>query len=285
MLVPEFVDDYGVTVTYYVWEAAEPVGVLQLAHGLGEHALRYQQFAADLNAAGYTVVANDHRGHGQTGLAHHAGDHSRLGRLGPGGLRAAVAVVHQLTGIIRGQWPSLPLTLLGHSWGSLMVQLVVNRFAEDYNAVVLTGTAYRYPGFMRAGDLNRLHRHLGSTGHEWLSRDPAIATAFAEDPLTFRADVPKLLGIVDGLRLFGRPGRRLSKDIPVLIQIGGDDSLGGERSVNRLAAAYRTRSGLTDVVVKIYPDARHEIFNETNREDVIRDLVAWLDTHGVPARD
>jgi alpha-beta hydrolase superfamily lysophospholipase len=130
---------------------------------------------------------------------------------------------------------------------------------------------------MNAGNLNAKHKHLGTTGFEWLSRDMSISRAFVEDPLTFYADARKLFGIVDGVRLLGRPAKNLERDIPLLIMIGEEDSLGGEVSVAKLAAAYVSRSGLTDVEAIIYPGARHEIFNETNRDEVIADLVAWLD--------
>jgi len=98
-----------------------------------------------------------------------------------------------------------------------------------------------------------------------------------DDPLTFDAEVLKLFGVADGLRLYGRPAKNLERDIPLLILIGSNDSLGGEDSVERLADAYIRRSKLSDVVAVIYPDARHEMFNEINRDEVNADLVAWLD--------
>lgn len=272
-----FIDAQGVTIHYYVWDAPKPKAILQLTHGLGDHALRYEQVAQDLVAAGYTVYADDHRGHGQTGLQQNDGDASKLGKLGPGGLRATVEDVRQFTSIIKEEHPGLPIVLLGQSWGSLMVQTIVNSHAADYDAVVLTGTAYRTLTHMNSGDLNARHKHLGTTGNEWLSRDPAVAQRFKDDPLTFYAAAAKLFGIPDGLRLLGRPGKDLGKDIPLLIMIGSEDSLGGEKSVAKLAAAYVKRSRLTDVQAIVYPGARHEIFNETNRDDVIADLVKWLD--------
>ena len=272
-----FVDPEGVKIHYYAWRAAKPRAVLQLTHGLGDHALRYEQVAQDLVNAGYTVYADDHRGHGATGMEQYDGDTSKLGRLGPGGLAATVEDVRQFSSIIRGENPGLPLVLLGHSWGSLMVQEIINKHSADYEAVVLTGTAYRTFRHMNGGDLNKGHAHLGTTGSEWLSRDTAVSQAFKDDPLTFYADVIKLFGLADGLRLLGKPARNLESDIPLLIMIGGDDSLGGERSIAKLAAAYVKRSGLTDVEAIVYPDARHEIFNETNRDEVIADLVEWLD--------
>jgi alpha-beta hydrolase superfamily lysophospholipase len=272
-----FVDAKGVTIHYYTWTAPKPKGVLQLAHGLGEYATRYEGLAQALVKAGYSVYADDHRGHGRTGVEQHLGNMKLMGKLGPGGLRATIEEVRQLTTIIRSENPALPVAILGHSWGSLMVQDILNHHASDYDAAVLTGTAYRQPGSMNAGQLNARFKHLGTTGSEWLSRDPAVSQAFLDDPLTFYADTLKLFGLADGLRLFGVPTKHIEKDIPLLIAIGSEDPLGGEKSVRTLAEKYISRSRLTDVEVVIYQGARHEIFNETNKEEVIADLVAWLD--------
>lgn len=278
-----FVDAQGVTIHYYSWKAAKPKAVLQLTHGLGDHALRYEEVAQDLVRAGYTVYADDHRGHGATGMQQHGGDTSKLGKLGPGGLRATIEDVRQFTTVIRDANPGLPLVLLGHSWGSLMAQIVINDHADEYDGVVLTGTAYRTLTDMNGGNLNKQHAHLGTTGNEWLSRDPAVAQAFSDDPLTFYAAALQLFGIADGLRLLGKPTKNIARDIPLLIMIGSEDSLGGEQSIAKLASDYVHRSKLTHVEAIVYPGARHEIFNETNRDEVIADLVAWLDAHAVPA--
>ena len=282
--MPQFTDAFGIAITYYEWHADRPKAIVQIAHGLGEHARRYDTLAEQLVASGYTVYADDHRGHGQTGMEQYGGDYTRMGRLGPGGLRATVAGVHQLTTIIVEAHPGVPVVLLGHSFGSLVAQMIVNRWSADYAAVVLTGTATRLPGLMNGGDLNRLHKHLGTTGREWLSRDLAVQQAFDADPLTFSADALKLFGFVDGMRLFGLPARKLPHPLPLLIMIGSEDSLGGERSVRRLGELYRRRAGLTDVQVTVFPEARHEIFNEVNRLEVIEELLAWLDArHPAPA--
>jgi alpha-beta hydrolase superfamily lysophospholipase len=276
--MPSFVDRHGVTIHTYEWTVPQPRAILQISHGIGEHAGRYAALAADLNAAGFTVVADDHRGHGATGRGQWD-DAASMGRLGPGGLRATVEAVHAFSVATRAANPGVPLVLLGHSWGSLMAQISVNRHAGDYDGLVLSGTAYRWPGYMDAGDLNRRHRTLGTTGAEWLSRDPAIAEAWVADPLTFPARTAKLLGVRDGLRLFGRPARGLPPRLPLLLQVGSDDTLGGTRSVHRLARAYRERSGLADVTVRVYEGARHEVYNETNRNEVIGDLVTWMEEH------
>ena len=271
-----FTDAHGVVVHYYVWAPGTPRAVVQLAHGVGEHALRYELLAQELVGAGFAVYADDHRGHGQTGVDYWKGDLSKIGRLGVGGLRATQQNLLDLTRIAQGENPGLPFAMLGHSWGSLMVQNLLNAGPHPWNAVVLTGTALRTPLDMNGGDLNARHKHLGDTGAEWLSRDPAVARAFVDDPLTTDAKVLQLFGVADGLRLFGRP-KRVQPPVPLLIMVGDDDPLGGEASAKKLADAYLRRGGLSDVELVVYAGARHEVFNETNQAEVRADLIAWLD--------
>lgn len=274
-----FVDAEGVTIHYSVWERLQPRGVVQLAHGLGEHRLRYEHLAQALVAAGYSVWADDHRGHGVTGLEQHGGDHRRLGRLGPGGHRATVEAVRAFGELARAANPGLPFVLLGHSWGSLLAQLLLNMQPAAYDAVVLSGSALRTLRDMNGGDLNKRHRALGDPDYEWLSRDPAVVAAAAADELMFTASAIKSFGVLDAMRLLGLPGKDLvaERDVPLLLQVGADDTLGGEASIAKLATAYTTRSGFTDVTAIVYPGARHEIYNETNRQEVIADLIGWLD--------
>ena len=273
-----YVDAEGVTIHYYEWRSGTPKAIVHLVHGLGEYATRYEEFAQRLVAAGYAVYAGDLRGHGQTGVQQWGGDLTKLGKLGPGGVRATIAGIRQLSAIARGEHPHLPLVLLGHSLGSIFAQIILNEHAEDYDAAVLSGTPYRTLLHMNSGPLNKRFRHLGSTGAEWLSRDPTVAPAFVADPLTFDAQAAKLFGLVDGMRLLGTP-THLAANIPLLIQIGSEDPLGGPKSVELLAAAYRGKGGLTDVTVDIYEGARHEVYNETNRVEVVKDLTDWLDEH------
>jgi alpha-beta hydrolase superfamily lysophospholipase len=270
-----FIDSHGVEIVYSTWRAGNPRGIVQIAHGVGEHGMRYEPLAQDLVRAGYTVHVMDHRGHGRTGMGQWGGDTTKLGHLGPGGLRAAVAAVQQMTRVARADTPGVPLVLLGHSWGSLMAQKIVNTSSADYDGVVLSGTAYRMPGSMNGGDLNKRFAG-GPTKFEWLTRDRKIIEAVANDPYAVEAAVMKLFGIADTLRLLGMPRPNLPHDLPVLLQVGSDDPLGGPKSVERLAKAYRERSGLSDVTVEVYEGARHEVYNETNRAEVIADLVAWL---------
>jgi len=271
-----FVDSYGVTIHYHRWPVANARGVVQLAHGLGEHAMRYEPLVADLAAAGWEVWANEHRGHGPTGVEQWQHDLTKMGRLGPGGLSATIGNLVEFRELIAREQPSLPTVFLGHSWGSLMGQILLNQgFATEIDGVVLTGSTYRMPGYMNAGNLNARHKHLGGTGAEWLSRDEAVWHRWVEDPLAFEANTLKLFGPFDAAKLIGAP-KKAPLDIPILLMVGSDDSLGGDRVVRRLERAYRERTQLEDITVKVYSDARHEVFNETNRDDVVADLVAWL---------
>lgn len=273
-----YVDAHGVEITAYEWAAPEPVGVVQIAHGLGEHARRYDAFAGALVAAGFTVVADDHRGHGETGRAQHGGDLSRLGRLGPGGLRAAEDAVLQLTALTREQHPGLPVALFSQSWGSLMAQRILNRHPRAWDAVVLGATAFRTPRFMESGQLNARWADEHGHGFEWLSRDLEVGARFVADPLCFYAAVLPLFGLADGLRLFGRPGPGLAPEVPILIVSGSEDPLSRGDGLRRLAEAYRRR-GVRDVQLKVYPGARHELLNELDRAAVTTDLITWYLEH------
>ena len=279
----EFTDAYGVDIVYDVHPAeGTPRGVVQLLHGVGEHAGRYGALIGALTAAGFHVYADDHRGHGRTGIRQHGGP-EKLGRLGKGGLRAAEEAVWQLTEIIRAENPDLPLVLLGHSWGSFLAQMLVNDHPDAWDAVILSGSALRMPGSLNAAPLNARWAADEATGFEWLSRDPAVWTSFDEDPLTTDVPLLKLFGPIEAAKLYGRPAKDLGRDIPMLLLVGRDDPVGGPRSVHKLADEYRNRSGLTDVTTLVYPDARHEIFAELQQDEVRADVLAWLDKH-IPAR-
>ncbi|WP_344093920.1 alpha/beta fold hydrolase [Microbacterium deminutum] len=283
--MPEYTDAYGVAIVYDIHPAkTTPRAVVQLLHGVGEHAGRYSSLVEALATDGYSVYADDHRGHGRTGMGQHGGDRAKLGRLGPGGLPAAVAALWQFTQLIRTANPDLPLVLLGHSWGSFLAQMLVNEHPKAYDALVLSGSALRIPGSLNSGDLNAKWKQADAMGTEWLSSDLEVGKAFVDDPLTTMTPLAKLFGPIDTARIIGRPRKNLGRDIPALLMVGRDDPVGGPRSVHKLADAYRSRSGLTDVTTLVYPGARHEIFNETVQEDVRGDLLAWLDER-FPARD
>jgi alpha-beta hydrolase superfamily lysophospholipase len=282
-LIRTMTDSHGVEVTFYEWPVANPKAVVQIAHGLGEHARRYDHVAEALNKAGYGVYADDHRGHGVTGANMRAkGLIKQQGNLGPGGMPATFAAVRQLSHLIRGEHPTQKLILLGHSWGSMIVQRLLNKFADEYDLAVLTGSTLLLPGILPSGGFNKKYEAadkkagIESGGGQWLSRDRAVGEKFRKDPLNFPDTALQVFGVQNTLALLGTPARRFPHDLPLLLMAGSEDVIGGEKGNVMLLNAYK-RVGLTDLELIVYEGARHEVFNETNKDEVIADLVSWLE--------
>jgi alpha-beta hydrolase superfamily lysophospholipase len=273
-----FHDSLGVEIVFYEWPVADPRAVVQIAHGLGEHARRYDHIAAVLNRAGFSVYADDHRGHGQTGLGQiERKQIKKLGNLGPGGMDATFKQVLDFSKLIRSENPGKPLVFLGHSWGSFIAQKVINKSSDLYDAVVLSGSALTLPGYLATGNFNKVWKRLpGSTGYEWLSRDVEIQKRFVADPLTFMASAMQVLGFSNSLKMFGTPSKNVRSDLPILLQVGEADPVGGEYSNKALVDAYRKKAGIRDIELFVYHEARHEIYNELNKDEIIQDLVKWI---------
>jgi alpha-beta hydrolase superfamily lysophospholipase len=273
-----FTDASNVEIKFYEWPVANPKAVVQIAHGLGEHARRYDQMAAVLNRAGFSVYADDHRGHGQTGLGQiERKQIKKLGNLGQGGMDATFNQVWEFSKLIKSENPGTPLVFLGHSWGSFIAQKVINKSSDLYDAVVLSGSALTMPGYLATGDFNKVWKKLpGSTGYEWLSRDIEVQKKFVADPLTFLAAAMQVFGVANSLKLFGTPSKNVRSDLPILVQVGEADPIGGEYSNKALVEAYRKKSGIQDIELFVYHDSRHEIYNELNKDDILQDLIKWI---------
>lgn len=278
-LIRTFTDSTGVEITFYEWPVAEAKAVVQLAHGLGEHARRYDHVAAALNRAGFSVYADDHRGHGLTGANQlKLGQIKRQGNLGKGGMNATVAQVHQLTELIRKENSQQPIFLIGHSWGSMLSQRVIRNHASDYAGVILSGSTLMLPGIAPTSGFNkRWDKEPDSHGKEWLSRDREVGVKFNSDPLIFQETAIQAFGFFEVAKLLGTPHKSLPADMPVLLIAGSEDPLGGERGNKLLMNAFR-KVGVQDVTLIVYPEARHEVFNELNKEEVIADVIDWLNT-------
>lgn len=270
-----FVDADGVTIHYTRWNPRSARGIVQISHGQGDHSQRYAALAEEFARKGFVVYADDHRGHGETWREQWNGDPSKFGHLGPRGVVGAIDAINELTRIARSENPGLPVVFVGHSMGSLFGQIALDAGTLDADLVVWSGTALRTPFTMNAGDLNARFAKTGNTGHEWLNRDVAAHHAFRDDPLTFKANALSQFGIGGALALIGLP-KSARRDLPLLIIQGGEDSLGNEKSVASLASRY-VSAGYSDVELIVYAGARHEIFFETNRDEVWRDVFAWID--------
>ncbi|MFM2024728.1 MAG: hypothetical protein RLZZ56_741 [Actinomycetota bacterium] len=275
-----FKDTHGVEIVFWEWPVAQPKAVVQLVHGIGEHSRRYDHVARKLNSLGFAVYSDDHRGHGQTGKGMvESGITKRQGLLGPGGMDAVLAQVRALTELIKAEHPSTKLVMLGHSWGSMLAQRLYDKYSSDLDALVLSGSSLLLPGVLNAGKLNKKWAHLpNATGGEWLSRNLEVGRKFRDDPLNFSESFAQVVGVVDTLKLMGSPKKTIDPKVPILLQVGSDDSLAGERGNVLLANAFRKR-GVDDIVLFVYEGARHEIYNETNQDEVLNDLATWLEAH------
>ena len=275
----------GTTLAAYRWDPAGPVrGVVQLTHGMGEHARRYAALADALTAQGLVVYAQDHRGHGAT-----ARSAEELGRLGPDGWGQLVADIDRLRLLARTDHPDVPLVLLGHSMGSFAVQQYLLDYSDDVDAVVLSGTAL-LDLLEPALDLDEPIDLSGfnapfapaRTDYDWLSRDEAQVDAYVADPLCgFGLDEEGGRAMFVAARPLAAHERltAIRSSLPVYVAVGDADPVGGGLTLVTPLVDRLHEAGLEDVTLKVYPGARHEIFNETNRDEVHADLVDWLSVH------
>ncbi len=278
-----FTDSYGIDITFFEWPVANAKAVVQLVHGLGEHARRYDHVAEALNRAGYAVYATDHRGHGQTGVEmRKARQIAHQGNLGKGGMKAVFTDELELTSLIEREMPGSRVVLLGHSWGSMITQRIIDANSHRYAAVVMTGSTLLLPGILPSGGFNKKwDKTPNATGKEWLSRDASVGAAFVADPLNFPEMAMDVFGVVNVLSLIGVPKKTIRADLPILLMAGSDDAIGGEKG-NQMLLKALLRAGVKDVELIVYHEARHEVFNEINREEVLTDLIDWLESEFTP---
>jgi alpha-beta hydrolase superfamily lysophospholipase len=294
----------GETAVVHRWlPDGEPRAVVQIAHGASEHGARYARLAGELTKAGYAVYADDHRGHGRT-----AGQPERFGIAGDDGWNRLLEDQKELTDNLTATHPGKPIVLLGHSMGSFIAQGYLQRWGDRLKGAILTGSAASLSDAaeglgekvaeaaakdgrdMPSMDFAMLFLNFndpfvvsapgtGPTGFEWLSRDQDEVQKYVDDPW---CGLPLSNGFVAdmaaGLEATWADGadRDVPADLPVLIMAGDEDPVGGSGvSVRELSERYR--AGGRPVTEHLYRGARHEIFNETNRDQVHTDLLAWLD--------
>ncbi|MBE5787889.1 MAG: alpha/beta hydrolase [Clostridiales bacterium] len=280
---------------YTIWRPKEtPRAAIQLLHGMAEHIGRYERLAMALNQAGYLVVGHNHPGHGPK--AEYPGYFAD-----EKGWDAVLNAAHEVSLSIKKEYPWLALYLLGHSMGSFAAREYALRWGDELDGLILSGTGFYPKALCTAGRLlasisprkkpaklvdgiafsgNNKPFRPARTGFDWLSRDEEEVDKYIADPccgftFTGRAFADffgGLTALTSEKRLLAIPDR-----LPVYFLSGDRDPVGQMgKGVKKVAAQFRT-AGIHDVTVKLYPDARHELFNETNRDQVTADLIAWLD--------
>lgn len=271
----------GLRIACARWDGCDSsLGVVQIAHGMGEHIGRYIGLVEVLVQSGFVVYANDHRGHGRT-----APSSKDLGDFGSGGFSLLAEDIYRLTLIAKEENPRKPLILLGHSMGSFASQLYAIDHSGAIDGLVLSGSG-ALDGLVRlaesapAGE-NILNRPFlpARTPFDWLSRDTAVVDAFMNDPLCFAALQPaSIASFFAAACALSCPStlRKIRSDLPVYLFSGSEDPVGQQlEGVRILIERYRA-AGIRDISHDFYPGGRHEMLNEINCAQVRANLLSWI---------
>ena len=276
-----FTSSDGLRIACARWESRGGVrGVIQLAHGMGEHIGRYASTIEALVSTGLTVYGNDHRGHGRTTPS---GTH--FGDFGPGGFDLLVEDMVRLSRIAKDVHPDAPFLLLGHSMGSFAAQQYALDHSGEIDGLILSGSG-ALDGLARLArsappGQNFLNAPFdpARTPFDWLSRDPAVVDAFIDDPLCFpQLQGPALASFLAAANRLADPARLrgIRPDLPVYLFSGSEDPVGQQLAGVKLQIARYRDAGLHDISTDLYPGGRHEMLNETNRDEVRARLIAWI---------
>jgi len=297
-----FQADDGVSIAFHCWlPEEEPIAVLQIAHGMAEYALRYEDFAQFLNKHRIAVYANDHRGHGMT-----AGKPENLGFFAEeNGWIKVVTDMRSVTKIIQKDYPDIPVFLFGHSMGSFLARTYITLY-DDVHGLILSGTAAQPPLLVKTGRILAFFHRLrygaktpspffdklsfGSFNKpyesdgpfSWLSRDKEVVQKYRDDPYCgFVCSVGFFQDLFFGLNYISKKEHNqwIRFTLPVYIVSGDKDPVGDFGKGPEKVADLYLECQLEDVTVNIFKDARHEILNEINRKDVYADILEWMTYH------
>lgn len=265
-------------------------GVIQLVHGMAEHIGRYEEAAKVFAGSGYAACAHNHLGHGELGR-------EKRGYFGESnGWNNLVEDVHTFRKIVTMRYPSLPYFILGHSMGSFIARTYVVKHS-GLTGLILTGTGQKSPNLLRFGRTvasavklfgggdkpSKLIQKLASGANKdssWLTRDEGVVAKFdADEDCGFPFTAAGYYDMFDGmLRLTDDSFvRAVSANLPILLLSGEEDTVGDKGLGVRLCAEQFERVGVRDVEMKLYPNARHEVLNETNKDEVYADILAFLE--------
>lgn len=293
----------GQPLTLYLWQTDAPCrGVIQLVHGMAEHIARYDRLARALCAAGYTVAGHSHPGHGEDAREDELGFFGRKD-----GWDHLVEDVHAAHEMLLKRFPGQRFAILGHSMGSFVTREYLLRYGGDLTAAVICGTGW-FPGplcsvaraaaalcgvfggwqkpaplvdRLMSKDNNKAFAPA-RTPFDWLSRDTAEVDKYMADlRCGFLFTARGYYDMFTGLKSLSRLHRlaALPGNLPVLFISGDADPIGTQgKGVNTVAQQFRD-AGVRDVTVRLYPGARHELFNETNRDEITAELIDWLNRH------
>jgi alpha-beta hydrolase superfamily lysophospholipase len=290
---------------YYKWHSNEkttPVALMQIIHGMAEHAERYELFANALVKEGFVVYANDHKGHGKTAVCN-----ERTGHFADkNGWNLVLEDIQQLKNIILSENHGLPLFIFGHSMGSLLLRNFIFKYPENISGIVLSGTSYtplfliylgKFIANVQVFFLGKKHKSklldklsFGSfnkrfrpnrTAFDWLSSDKTEVEKYINDDYCgFLCTTRFFCDLFDGIKAIHNKANLLKtpSDLPVLIIAGTMDAVGDFKKGTSKVYHLLKKSGMKEITLKFYEGARHELTNETNKYKVFQDVVEWIQT-------
>ena len=277
-----------------------PKGVVQILHGMVEYSGRYDDFAKFLNTNGYLVFASDHRGHGKT-------DENSLGCVGKDNFDLTLSDCIELSKQIKKDYPNLPLMVLGHSYGSFLLQRYLQETDDLASCAILVGSAYqkgsllnsvgrcvtgllclfaekkpsKFMANMAFGPYDKPFKRE-NLKNAWLTKDKGVVEKYNNDKFcTFYVSAGFMNSMLKAFKAMHKTQNlaKIKKDMPILIASGDKDPVGSfSKTVKKLYDSYLD-TGLTDVTLKLYKDGRHEILNETNKKEVYADFLKFFDSH------
>ncbi len=276
-------------------------GVLQICHGMVEYIERYHEFAEYMCGHGYCVVGHDHLGHGKSVV-----DEADYGYFPEkDGNQCVIEDIHQLRKTVSGKYPGVPYLMLGHSMGSFLMRQYLTVYGEGLSGAVIMGTGYQPFPILAAGQMicrvtalfkgwryrSRFVDNLSfgsfnkrfepsETGREWVTSDAEHQKKYVGDPLCmFRFTLGGYYQMFEGMKTLNRKEslKKVPRDLPILFTAGADDPVGAfGKNVRKVYRRYK-KAGCKRVAVKLYAGLRHEILNETKREEVYEDLYRFCE--------
>ena len=287
-----------------VWsdETKNPIGILQIIHGMAEYIDRYDDFARFMVGKGFVVVGDDHLGHGDS-----VGENGTYGyfcKKDPA--TVLVRDEHRLKKLMEAKYPGVPYYILGHSMGSFIARNYLNRYGSGIQGMIVMGTGNQSKALLSASKvlvgltgffcgekhvakfINKLafgtyNRAIedAKTNVDWLTKDETIVDKYiADERCGFTFTVNGFRGLFELIYRLQKPKNLTSipKDIPIFFVSGEEDPVGdyGEGVIG--AKNDLVRAGLENVSMKLYPGDRHEILNETDKDIVYQDIYEWLES-------
>lgn len=280
----------------------EPKAIVQLVHGIAEHIERYAPFAEFLATNGFLVAGHDHLGHGKS-----VNSEDEYGFFGEtAGWELAVADIRTLNRLLREKQPGTPFFMLGHSMGSFLARTYIIKFPGELDGVILSGTGQQPRALIEGGlflsgreirkhganyksqSINNLafggynkNFDIVRTASDWISTDESIVDEYLSDPACgFIPSAGLFRDMMGGIKFISQKKNlgRMDKQMPVYFFSGEKDPVGENGAGVMRAYKSFVRAGLRDVTLKLYPDGRHEMLNEKNRDEVYQDVCAWLNS-------